>query len=105
MPNTFQNIHRDVYGTLSDLARKFAKTLRWRQSDSGPHSPFRFVGFEWSKDKIHWDAMWSTTRATWQFSEDIYTITNDIIDFEHFRLPGEEEPLGHKLVRKTFDIA
>ncbi len=90
---------------LSDLASKFVKTLRWRQGASGPHSPFSSIGFEWSKDKTHWDAMPSTTRARGQVRKGIDTSANAIRALETVWLSGEEEPLGHELVREAFDIA
>jgi len=57
MPQSFQDISGQMLERLTDSVRSFVKTLRWAQAASGTQSPFAFVGYEWSSDKVSWHAM------------------------------------------------
>jgi hypothetical protein len=105
MPQSFQDISGQMLERLTDSVRSFVKTLRWAQATSGTQSPFAFVGYEWSSDKVSWHAMPHSISVRIGQSRGISTTSEDIKEITEILTAAHSEPLGHELIREAFDIA
>ena len=105
MPRRFQSISREVEKHLSELIRRFVKTLRWSQAASGGQSPFAHVGSFWSEDKTNWQIMpWKLSVRIGE-ARGINIGQQAIGRVTELWASNHAEPLGHQMIREALDIA
>jgi hypothetical protein len=104
MPRRFQEFGSRIHHELADLARRFIKTIRWMQRTSGKQSPFAHVSFQWSTDKVSWQAMPYAFHARILFGQGIDTSQSAVNELKQLWLSGQDEPLAHELIREAMDV-
>jgi hypothetical protein len=105
MPRKFQTLERDISRELSDLARRFIKTIRWMQRASGRQSPLALVSFQWAADKTDWHPMPFGIRARTSFQQGMDLGGDALAELHAVWSKGQHEPLAHELLREALDIA
>lgn len=56
-PEHFKDFQKKLNDKLSSFIKDFINNIMWVCNYNGSHSPFSFLRFEFSKDKIKWDEM------------------------------------------------
>jgi hypothetical protein len=82
----------------------FLRTLRWRTFVSGGHTPFSFIGFNWSYDRKNW------TEAPRNFdfritdSQGVATADDILAKTVGLMKSGQTEGFGHELLREAYTL-
>jgi hypothetical protein len=104
MPRRYREFQKALHDHLGGTARRFIRTLRWRQAAAGGHQALGHVSFQWSEDGEEWTRLPHEMGGYASIAKPL-DVSREALDEGAVLFPHAAEPIAHELIREAKSVS